>query len=647
MRRGRGLAVLALMLGVAMPARAQGHYPLKITSPMATAASPDGLDADHRTKRAYTGLTYKVRVAVIGGYYPYTFELNNEPAGMTIVAGPCTTIGVTCRAGEITWTNPTSTATNVEVVVTDAMAQTDTETWTITVSTTGCTTAGGWCFLDADDGNDTTGAGTLASPWQTFDKLYDSSAANTITYMRGATATYTLTGVPTASSGLELRTEWNEASRSVIWLGYPGEESSVVFDFIGNTAAPTDYVPRARMTGNTYYLAHFTAKNPLYMAWQFTPTAVSSYGPTMYDMVLNDAGPGSDGTNSAWMMTVNASPTAPHFGGVFCNNTVTNADFNVVKHYNSLQPLICDNTLTNVDGAFEEKAEVSQFTIRGNDFVSGGIFCCGNMNWADASHTTYGEIAFNRVLSASTATAQLGDAKVNTIGAVYLYRNTFLGTVAVKNLVTADGPYTYRNNVFVNAGGTGGSCPQRLSCTSVTDYARIDLDSSNIQGSVSDNVADSNGLLQGAYRTTYLGTAGWELGTATPVSITGSPLPAGTVGSAYSQNTSAVGGTGTYTWSESGAAMGSGACSGLTFGDTGNNGIASGTPTTAGTCSFTALVTDSAVATDTQAYEIVVQAVAQAPGTSLPAGVLPRRLRGALFLPLVPAAWWIWRRRRG
>lgn len=92
---------------------------------------------------------------------------------------------------------------------------------------------------------------------------------------------------------------------------------------------------------------------------------------------------------------------------------------------------------------------------------------------------------------------------------------------------------------------------------------------------------------------------------APPLTITTASLPGGTVGTAYSQTLAATGGTGAYSWSVSVGTL----PAGLTL--TPATGVISGTPTTAGTANFTAMVTDSAsptANTATQALSIVVAA---------------------------------------
>ena len=103
------------------------------------------------------------------------------------------------------------------------------------------------------------------------------------------------------------------------------------------------------------------------------------------------------------------------------------------------------------------------------------------------------------------------------------------------------------------------------------------------------------------------------------ISVVGDPVlafpapPAGEVGAAYSDQLSASGGTGTYTWTTSGTLPG-----GLAVGT--STGLLSGTPTSAGTFNFTVTVTDSAGEPATQATSVTVVAGPSLGFASPPAG---------------------------
>jgi hypothetical protein len=92
-------------------------------------------------------------------------------------------------------------------------------------------------------------------------------------------------------------------------------------------------------------------------------------------------------------------------------------------------------------------------------------------------------------------------------------------------------------------------------------------------------------------------------------SITTASLPAGMVGVAYSQTLAGTGGTTPYTWSVASGALPAGLS--LT-----SAGVLSGTPTTAGTSSFTVQLTDSLSASSTKALSITINAAPSITTTS-------------------------------
>lgn len=97
-----------------------------------------------------------------------------------------------------------------------------------------------------------------------------------------------------------------------------------------------------------------------------------------------------------------------------------------------------------------------------------------------------------------------------------------------------------------------------------------------------------------------------------PLNIDTTSLPNGTEGSVYSETLTASGGTAPYTWSIASGAL----PDGLSL-NTGTGAI-TGTPTTAGTASFTVGLTDSASGSDTQALSITIGAAPTgSPGTIL------------------------------
>jgi hypothetical protein len=91
-----------------------------------------------------------------------------------------------------------------------------------------------------------------------------------------------------------------------------------------------------------------------------------------------------------------------------------------------------------------------------------------------------------------------------------------------------------------------------------------------------------------------------------PISITTTSLPAGTVGATYSASLVATGGTTAYTWTTTNGTLPGGLA-------LAGNGIISGTPTTAGTFTFGANVTDTAHATLGSNFSITIAAYVPPP----------------------------------
>ena len=129
----------------------------------------------------------------------------------------------------------------------------------------------------------------------------------------------------------------------------------------------------------------------------------------------------------------------------------------------------------------------------------------------------------------------------------------------------------------------------------------------------------------------HTATANLSVTIYSTLTITTTTLPATDAGVAYSQTLTAGGGTGSYTWATTGASNLS--SFNLTLSSA---GVLSGTPSTAGTASFTAQVTDSSSHTATQALTVTVYAALTltAPSSSVPGP----GTKGVAYTGAVPAS---------
>ncbi len=116
----------------------------------------------------------------------------------------------------------------------------------------------------------------------------------------------------------------------------------------------------------------------------------------------------------------------------------------------------------------------------------------------------------------------------------------------------------------------------------------------------------------------------WTIPSPPALTITTDSLSGGTVGASYGATLAASGGIPGYTWTLAGGAL----PSGLSLS---SSGVISGTPTGAGTSSFTVRVTDSASATTTKALSIsVLQGLTITTSSPLPSGTVGVSYSGTL-----------------
>lgn len=194
---------------------APGHFePAKL--PLEIIAPEAGIGDESRYSKAYPGIEYRVPIAVLGGAWPFRYELVNAPSGMNIGQ----TLGA-ADYGIVSWATPTAGEHAVSVKVTDQQGATSTVEWSIEV------TGAGFLFVDATNGDDSN-PGTLSAPMKTMagwfgsDK-YDDVHAGAFVYYRAGS--YRTDAAPIEDG---IRIALTGKSKPVVHLAYPGEKP--VFD---------------------------------------------------------------------------------------------------------------------------------------------------------------------------------------------------------------------------------------------------------------------------------------------------------------------------------------------------------------------------------------------------------------------------------
>ena len=249
----------------------------------------------------------------------------------------------------------------------------------------------------------------------------------------------------------------------------------------------------------------------------------------------------------------------------------------------------------------------------------------GSVTWSLASGSLPSGLTLNTSTGAISGTPTAGGTSTFTVQATDSGAPARTATSSSLSVTVADvltittsglpgGAVGTAYSQSVNA--TGGTTPYTWSLANGTSLPPgLDLSAS---GGVVSGTPTASGTFNFTVQVTdqaQTDTQDLSITVVPALTITTSSLPGGTVGSPYSQTLSATGGVPSYTWSLASGSL----PPGLSLSASG--GVVSGTPTTSGTYSFTARVTDG-TQTATQPLQIVVS---PAPTltittTSLPAG---------------------------
>lgn len=453
------------------------RFPLEITN--IRPVGVDGMTSGNRALRAYPGLPYNVAVVAMGGAYPYTFELTNAPTGMNINSA----------TGEINWSNPDSDA-SVTVVVRDFEGSNVSLSFNISVTTSG------FFFVDAVNGS-SGGTGSISNPWRSLLDIRQNAAAGGIVYFRQGL--YRLTGLPTTGTTTppETRVDFDERYHPVIWLAYPGDARPVIdFQYDGVRVD----TPRFRMSGSSVYVEGFEVRNSHIMAFQIGYDT-NYRGATFRKNIMHQGGPGVDGSNAAFIMTIQtAGGPFIHGTTIIDNEFYAFTDLCPIKTYDQDHVVMANNVfhdgnvLVSTDAAVAIKGRHGRWEVRGNRLYDLTDGIGGNQNNAQL-----GEIRFNRVSATSLA---LSLNQNGTAGPIYVYRNTFVGPILVQRVDASHGPFEIYNNVIVNDDANF------INYFLVTDFTRVSA-LQNLLARPADNAVDADGFLTPAY-INYLGTHGFQ-----------------------------------------------------------------------------------------------------------------------------------------
>jgi hypothetical protein len=178
-------------------------------------------------KNAYPNVKWNIPIGIQGGAWPFNYEItdNGGATGLAIgsfllgvIDGPTgkTTYSVPDDYGVLSWDNPVAGSYAITVRVTDQAGATLDVAVSLTVGTSG------WLFVDPVGGNDSTGDGTIGSPFASLVPLHNdsnltSTYSNHRVYLRDGVTP--LGGMSTSNNNY--RVEPIGAPKQ--FIGYPNE----------------------------------------------------------------------------------------------------------------------------------------------------------------------------------------------------------------------------------------------------------------------------------------------------------------------------------------------------------------------------------------------------------------------------------------
>lgn len=486
------IAILTIFIALAVGEALASNYPLEIIQPRA------GLDTRNRFYKAYPGIEYNVRVAVIGGAYPFTYSLVSSPPGMTINS----------NTGTITWPSPSVGGPyTVTARVVDQEATSTTVTWTVTATTSG------FLFVDAVNGSRSaryggTGTGTIDNPFKQIDDWYctGSDVCQQIGPNNNKTSsTYTgqfiyyRTGTYNVFRSESVRLAMINNAKPLVWLAYPGESpvldmSAAHMNFYANSnsiALDGLEIKDVDSGGNYLGVVIAAAANNVTIRRNNFHTLPSSPGSNNQSLFFI----GADDKGRHWAITENVFSDVGRGYGIL--------------GYVADRVLIEDNIFHNITSDLDNagyplgmKESCTMWFVRHNTFYNNphyNIYALFSNTRGPSGNI---DISYNVVRSTPGYALNINPAGY-TGGAVHAYRNTLVGSVAFSSASSATGPYDAAHNIVVNSSGS----PEHIDCTSCTASYMTRTD--NLSGTPTNNIVNSSGNLTSAYMQ-YFGLRGYQ-----------------------------------------------------------------------------------------------------------------------------------------
>lgn len=475
---------LMLLTFIFIPKESVGaNFPLKITNIKPAGTGDPPIPETNRIFRSYPGIEYNIRAAVVGGVYPYTYELSGEPSGMAI--DPDT--------GEITWADPQSDTGTVTLTVTDEEGTVETAKWSIDV------TSDGFLFVDASANSN--GDGTKDNPYNSLTNMLtdtlDAGQGHDMVYFRSGT--YDMVDHNSGSDNI-LRIDDNPTN----WLSHPGEE--VVLQ--GSSDAGKAY--RINPMGKSIYFDGLIFKDVV--GYGITLHGKPNYY-TIRKCVFDGLTPADDANRNYGFIYTSDGGSDTYYS-VIQDNEFT--DWHGAAAIGSLyrdRYLLIENNYIHTPSTDAEpegigptmalalKAHLDYLTVRGNEVqmgsvgsvFDGSVNCFFNLEYIDICFNFFNHdsTSNNRIMLNSQNHSEGPNTNHK------FYRNTWKANEGFFRFdPCGQGPFTIDSNVLIFENNQ-----LERDCVTYTN---------NLEGTDSDNIINSNGELTEDY-SEYVGSIGHQI----------------------------------------------------------------------------------------------------------------------------------------
>jgi hypothetical protein len=506
----------------------------------------------------YTGTAYSQTLAATGGTSPYTWSKSSGtmPAGLSL-----------STAGVISGTPTTAGTSSVTFMVKDAKAATATKAISITVNaalTISTTTLSGGYISVAYSQTLAAAGGKTPYTW--------SVTTGTLPAGLALSAAGVISGTPTTAGSSTFTVQVADANS------------------VKTTKSMTIVINPA--------LTITTASLPDgYLGTSYSQTLAATGGKTAYAWTLS-SGTLPTGLTLGTTGVISGTPTAAGSGSITAqvkdaNGTTATQSLSITIY---AVPSVTTASLPagTVGSAYSQTLTASGGKTPYTWNVSSGTMpagltlgSAGVISGTPTTAVSNSSITFNvsdaNSKAASKALTMTINATPPTITTTSL-ADGYIGVAYSQTLAATGGKTAYTWSV------TSGSLPAGLSLATSTGVIS-GTPTATGSGSITVQVKDANGTTA---------TKSLSITIYAVPSVTTASLPAGAVGTTYSQTLAVSGGKAAFTWSVSNGTL----PAGLTINS--STGIISGTPTTKGTSSVTFMVTDANSKTATKTLSITI-----------------------------------------